>query len=164
ATSRVVHESSSFGAGVRGRGVGAGAVPADAPLCATVGGAHAAAPTATIAVAANWPRNSRRPEPCSEKEELLMTVSGTGESVGRTEDTTRSRSRDSPGDEEAPHTASIPRHSAARNQMTLTLRSPDFQNGGAIPSRFTCDGDDISPALEWSGAPPDAKSLALIVD
>ena len=48
--------------------------------------------------------------------------------------------------------------------MTLTLRSPDFQQGGAIPSRFTCDGDDISPALEWSGAPPNAKSLALIVD
>src|SRR5262249_33101823 len=60
--------------------------------------------------------------------------------------------------------ASIPRHSAARNPMTLTLRSPDFQDGGAIPSRFTCDGDDISPAREWSGAPPNAKSLALIVD
>ena len=46
----------------------------------------------------------------------------------------------------------------------LTLSSPAFAHGGEIPSRFTCDGDDVSPALAWSGAPEGTQSLALIVD
>lgn len=48
--------------------------------------------------------------------------------------------------------------------MTFTLSSPAFQNGGAIPRRYTCDGDDISPPLAWAGIPAGTKSLALIVD
>jgi Raf kinase inhibitor-like YbhB/YbcL family protein len=45
----------------------------------------------------------------------------------------------------------------------LTIRSPAFSHGGAIPSLHTCDGKDLSPALEFSGAPQGTKSLALIV-
>jgi Raf kinase inhibitor-like YbhB/YbcL family protein len=48
--------------------------------------------------------------------------------------------------------------------MTLTLTSPAFQNNDEIPSRFTCDGADVSPPLNWSGVPPGTKSLVLIVD
>ena len=48
--------------------------------------------------------------------------------------------------------------------MTLTLTSPAFANGGEIPARFTCDGQDLSPALEWSGLPEGTKSVAMIVD
>lgn len=48
--------------------------------------------------------------------------------------------------------------------MTFTLQSPAFQSQGAIPKKYTCDGDDVSPALRWSGVPSNAKSLALIVD
>ena len=48
--------------------------------------------------------------------------------------------------------------------MPLTLTSPDFPHMGAIPRRFTCDGEDVSPALAWSGLPAGALSLALIVD
>jgi Raf kinase inhibitor-like YbhB/YbcL family protein len=48
--------------------------------------------------------------------------------------------------------------------MTLKLTSPAFTHEGSIPSRFTCEGEDVSPALEWSGAPPGTKSFALIVD
>src|SRR5262245_6706144 len=48
--------------------------------------------------------------------------------------------------------------------MTLTLTSPAFSDGGAIPAAYTCDGRDISPALTWSGSPPGTQSLALIVD
>lgn len=48
--------------------------------------------------------------------------------------------------------------------MTLTLRSTSFQADGGIPVRHTCDGQDISPALAWSGLPANAKSLVLIVD
>jgi Raf kinase inhibitor-like YbhB/YbcL family protein len=45
----------------------------------------------------------------------------------------------------------------------LTLRSPAFSHGGAIPPLHTCEGKDISPALEFSGAPAGTQSLALIV-
>jgi hypothetical protein len=51
---------------------------------------------------------------------------------------------------------------ATENGFQLT--SPEFAEGGAIPRRFTCDGEDVSPALEWSGAPEAAGSLVLIVD
>jgi Raf kinase inhibitor-like YbhB/YbcL family protein len=48
--------------------------------------------------------------------------------------------------------------------MPLTLTSPAFANGHEIPSDYTCEGADISPALAWSGAPAGTKSLALVVD
>lgn len=48
--------------------------------------------------------------------------------------------------------------------MSLTLTSTAFTDGGEIPMMYTCDGEDISPPLSWSGAPPEAKSLVLIVD
>ena len=53
---------------------------------------------------------------------------------------------------------------AGEVQMTLTLESPDFNRQSEIPERFTCDGSDISPALQWSGIPQQARSLVLIVD
>jgi Raf kinase inhibitor-like YbhB/YbcL family protein len=45
----------------------------------------------------------------------------------------------------------------------LTIRSPAFAHGAAIPALHTCEGQDVSPALEFSGAPQGAKSLALVV-
>lgn len=48
--------------------------------------------------------------------------------------------------------------------MTFELTSPAFDAGAAIPGKFTCDGEDVSTALEWSGAPGDTAALALIVD
>jgi Raf kinase inhibitor-like YbhB/YbcL family protein len=48
--------------------------------------------------------------------------------------------------------------------MTLTVTSPAFSHEQEIPRRYTCDGDDISPALEWSDLPEGTKSVALIVD
>ena len=48
--------------------------------------------------------------------------------------------------------------------MTLLLKSTDFEHLGEIPTLFTCEGDDISPALSWSGIPQNTKSLVLIVD
>lgn len=48
--------------------------------------------------------------------------------------------------------------------MTLKLTSPAFDDGQAIPRQYTCDGDDISPALNWEGLPDGTASLALIVD
>jgi len=48
--------------------------------------------------------------------------------------------------------------------MPFTLTSTDFQEGGSIPRKLTCDGQDVSPALAWSGAPAETVALALIVD
>ncbi|HEX7977042.1 MAG TPA: YbhB/YbcL family Raf kinase inhibitor-like protein [Gemmatimonadaceae bacterium] len=48
--------------------------------------------------------------------------------------------------------------------MTLTLTSSAFSEGAAIPTKYTCDGDETSPPLAWSGVPDTALSLALIVD
>jgi Raf kinase inhibitor-like YbhB/YbcL family protein len=48
--------------------------------------------------------------------------------------------------------------------MAFTLTSTAFTEGGAIPRKFSCDGDNVSPPLNWEGAPDDTASLALIVD
>ncbi len=48
--------------------------------------------------------------------------------------------------------------------MSMTLTSTAFAHEGEIPSLFTCQGDDRSPALAWSGAPAGCKSFVLIVD
>jgi Raf kinase inhibitor-like YbhB/YbcL family protein len=47
---------------------------------------------------------------------------------------------------------------------SMVIRSPAFAEGAEIPIRHTCEGADASPALEWSGVPAGAKSLALVVD
>lgn len=46
----------------------------------------------------------------------------------------------------------------------FALTSPAFDDESPIPSRYTCDGDDVSPPLSWVGVPQDTKSLALIVE
>lgn len=48
--------------------------------------------------------------------------------------------------------------------MAFSLRSPSFEAGKAIPTKHTCQGDDVSPALTWSEAPAGTASFALIVD
>ncbi|HOK26531.1 MAG TPA: YbhB/YbcL family Raf kinase inhibitor-like protein [Bacteroidales bacterium] len=46
----------------------------------------------------------------------------------------------------------------------MEIKSPAFKEGELIPSRHTCDGHDVSPPLEWSGAPAETRSFALISD
>lgn len=48
--------------------------------------------------------------------------------------------------------------------MTLTLTSTAFADHGEIPRRHTCEGEDRSPPLVWSGIPAGTRSLVLIVD
>ena len=48
--------------------------------------------------------------------------------------------------------------------MSLTITSPAFSPNGKIPSKCTCDGDDLSPPLAWTGAPAGTKTFALICD
>jgi Raf kinase inhibitor-like YbhB/YbcL family protein len=48
--------------------------------------------------------------------------------------------------------------------MSLMLESSAFTHQGHIPTRYTCEGDDLSPPLSWSGTPQNTKSFVLIVD
>jgi Raf kinase inhibitor-like YbhB/YbcL family protein len=47
---------------------------------------------------------------------------------------------------------------------TFELTTAAFPAGGAIPSKFTCDGEDTSPDLAWSGTPDGTQALVLVVD
>ena len=48
--------------------------------------------------------------------------------------------------------------------MAFAIVTTAFADRGTIPARFTCDGEDRSPHLSWSDAPPGTKSFALIMD
>ncbi len=59
----------------------------------------------------------------------------------------------------AKHTPAEPE---VKEKMELT--SSAFKNGGAIPEKYSAYGENVSPALSWSGAPEGTKSFALIMD
>ena len=46
----------------------------------------------------------------------------------------------------------------------LTLTSPDFNPGEDIPERFTCDGQNVSPAFRWTGVPDGTQELLMVCD
>ena len=51
-----------------------------------------------------------------------------------------------------------------KEKMALTLSSTAFTDRGEIPSKYTCEGEDIAPPLQWEGVPENTRSLVLIVD
>ena len=46
----------------------------------------------------------------------------------------------------------------------MKITSTAFENEGTIPAQYTCEGDNISPPLSWSGLPDGTKALALVMD
>jgi Raf kinase inhibitor-like YbhB/YbcL family protein len=48
--------------------------------------------------------------------------------------------------------------------MPLKLNISAFPEGALIPALFTCEGADVSPSLEWSGAPDQTRSFAIVMD
>ncbi len=48
--------------------------------------------------------------------------------------------------------------------MALTITSAAFEDGGPMAAKYTCEGSDTSPSLQWNGIPEGTRSLALIVD
>lgn len=49
-------------------------------------------------------------------------------------------------------------------KMGIRIESPAFKEGGMIPVKYTCDGEDVSPALTWGDLPSGTRSIALISD
>ena len=47
---------------------------------------------------------------------------------------------------------------------SLTIKTPAFDPGQSIPKRYTGEGEDVSPRLEWSEPPSGTKSIALICE
>ncbi len=62
--------------------------------------------------------------------------------------------------------AEAPVVSEGNNQhsMKLTLSSPDFKEGESIPSKFTCDGENIIPRLTIENVPEGTESLVVVMD
>jgi Raf kinase inhibitor-like YbhB/YbcL family protein len=58
----------------------------------------------------------------------------------------------------------VPSEEAKGAKMAIEVTSPAFEDGAAIPSRYTCDGLDVSPPLSWGSVPDGTQSLALIAD
>jgi phosphatidylethanolamine-binding protein (PEBP) family uncharacterized protein len=52
----------------------------------------------------------------------------------------------------------------ALDTKTLVIGSPAFAHGDPIPSRYTCEGENVNPALTIENIPPGTKSLAIIVE
>jgi len=48
--------------------------------------------------------------------------------------------------------------------MEIEVKSEAFEEGGMIPKKYTCDGEDASPPLSWTGVPEGTEALALICD
>jgi len=53
---------------------------------------------------------------------------------------------------------------AETGEDQMRISSPAFENGGKIPAKYSCDGQDASPEIAIEGVPPGAQSLVLIVD
>jgi Raf kinase inhibitor-like YbhB/YbcL family protein len=55
-------------------------------------------------------------------------------------------------------------HDKPRSKRELKVRSSVFERNASIPKRYTGDGENLSPPLEWMGAPEETRELAVIVD
>jgi Raf kinase inhibitor-like YbhB/YbcL family protein len=62
------------------------------------------------------------------------------------------------------HRISLPPQETSITIATMQLTSPAFGEGASIPSKYTCDGQQVSPPLSIAGVPKEAQTLALIMD
>jgi hypothetical protein len=95
---------------------------------------------------------------------VALAACGGGTSV---EETAPARSPTAPQDEAtAKGRQATPTAETEEADMTTPMRitSSAFQEGETIPTRYTCDGDDDSPDLQWSNVPASTQSFAMIMD
>jgi Raf kinase inhibitor-like YbhB/YbcL family protein len=69
-----------------------------------------------------------------------------------------------PGAGEDKDKKEMKKDSASAEKKKLDVTSPAFQNNGAIPAEFTCEGKDVSVPLTWSKVPAGTKSVAILVE
>jgi Raf kinase inhibitor-like YbhB/YbcL family protein len=69
-----------------------------------------------------------------------------------------------PAEITSPAETQIPQSPVQEVTIAFEIASPAFKNGESIPSDFSCDGRDVSPALAWTEPPSRTQSLALIMD
>ncbi len=60
--------------------------------------------------------------------------------------------------------ACSPGGQAPARESKMEITSPAFQEGEAIPVRYSCEGENVSPELNWSGVPEGTRSFVLILD
>jgi len=63
-----------------------------------------------------------------------------------------------------PESRGEPAATSKETKPMIKVTSPAFSAGQPIPTKYTCDGADVSPPLKWDGVPDGTKSLALICD
>src|SRR3989304_4714918 len=75
------------------------------------------------------------------------------------------------GEKAMPETPSVGQTPSTRetpspggDAAAFSLTSEAFKNGETIPTRYTCDGENVSPPLAWDGAPAETNAYALIMD
>lgn len=61
-------------------------------------------------------------------------------------------------------TAEFEKSTSPRGPAVFVIKTTAFSEGGLIPRKYTCDGEDISPALTWTNAPAGTQSFALVAD
>ncbi len=66
--------------------------------------------------------------------------------------------------EAPPPTSAPPAATAEKGEQAMELTSAAFASGQPIPQKYTCDGEDLSPPLQWSAPPQETQSFALIAD
>lgn len=71
--------------------------------------------------------------------------------------------QDEPTTAQSDPTEAPPEETAAPVDAIFEITSTGFDNGQPIPEVFTCDGDDVSPALDWGAAPPGTVSISLLL-
>ena len=69
---------------------------------------------------------------------------------------------ETPSAGQTPSTRETP--SPGGDAAAFSLTSEAFKNGETIPTRYTCDGENVSPPLAWDGAPAETNAYALIMD
>ena len=58
----------------------------------------------------------------------------------------------------------MPSPTEGASEMSMQITSTAFVEGATIPEKYTCDGEEVSPPLAWSGVPEETQSLVLIAD
>lgn len=61
-----------------------------------------------------------------------------------------------------PEPGITPEQRSKATTASITLKSPGFAGGAVLPTKFTCDGGNESPPLQWSGVPEEANELVLL--